>query len=520
MKIIHIYYSLVLFISFNQFIFSNVDSSFAKKEIMEIEDQCLNRPYYKRAEPFYFIPALRAKLKQVGDKFSFTSRCFGTNYVFFKELSRDKMTFTLQNFNKTETFCSEIFFFHTSDHNYFQFVAFQGEHEIVIKRITQDDRDEIAVNGVKLYNFCGSIMTTLKSIYKTFKAFYGGLGLDPDAKNPRYRSTVPREMERINLRILDLFNHYTLERRNNTIVNINKTNIKSGDALVIARMDGIDPMIMLGSGGHIGHCCVCTWMNGSLYVVEAQDAPYWPRKGVQRNLWEDWVQWAHNADFNVALLPLKEEYRQKLNVTQANAWFENEVEGLNYGFHNFLFSWFDTPDRNLPKMSSNELLELLASLLSKVYPKLSDLLVTEAVNLRLGTKNLTLQQAIAESARRGKSFEDLVTEPEIEGYEYSDGLNYVCSCFVIAFYEHGGLFGDLEILPNEFTPRDVYTLGIFDTNYERPQECIDDNPELPYCQITGKFVLKLDNYSTIEPYSHMNERCPTVGPDFIRDEGC
>ena len=83
MKIIHIYYSLVLFISFNQFIFSNVDSSFAKKEIMEIEDQCLNRPYYKRAEPFYFIPALRAKLKQVGDKFSFTSRCFGTNYVFF-----------------------------------------------------------------------------------------------------------------------------------------------------------------------------------------------------------------------------------------------------------------------------------------------------------------------------------------------------------------------------------------------------------------------------------------------------
>ncbi len=47
-------------------------------------------------------------------------------------MSKDKITLTLQNYNKTDTFCSELFLFHTSDHNYLQFIAFQGEHDIVL----------------------------------------------------------------------------------------------------------------------------------------------------------------------------------------------------------------------------------------------------------------------------------------------------------------------------------------------------------------------------------------------------
>ena len=78
----------------------------------------------------------------------------------------------------------------------------------------------------------------------------------------------------------------------------------------------------------------------------------------------------------------------------------------------------------------------------------------------------------------------------------------------------------MEILPNEFSPRDLYTLDIFDKSFKRPKECIEDNPDLPYCQVTGSFILELDNYSTIKPYSHMNERCSSVGPEFIREDGC
>jgi hypothetical protein len=47
----------------------------------------------------------------------------------------------------------------------------------------------------------------------------------------------------------------------------------------------------------------------------------------------------------------------------------------------------------------------------------------------------------------------------------------VCSSFVIGVYKAGGLFDDLEINATEFTPKDVYTLNFFDSNYIKPKKC-------------------------------------------------
>ena len=513
---------LILLISNSLVISVEIDLSFSKSEPVELEDLCLKRPYHKTDEPWYWIPMFRAKMKTVGEKYSFSSRCFAKNIVSFKEMSKDKIILSLQNSQKTETWCSELFIFHTSNHNFMQFVIFEGYHEIVLKRITQDDKDEIKVNGIKLYGFCSGLVNTIKSFFRTLKAFYGGLGTDPNAKNPKFRPNVPKDMEKANLRILELFNHYTPERRNNTLVTFDKSQIHSGDFLAISRMDGIDPLIMIGHGGRSGHSCVCSWIGDELYVLESQDGPYWPKKGIQRNKFDDWIKWAYAADFNVILLPIREEYRNKFNNTKALEWFENEVEGLNYGYHNFISAWINTEYNNFPFFTTAEITEFLFSLVSKVYPAGSDLFVTENINLKIGTKGLTFQQVIAEAARKGYSFEQVLAMPEPEGLKYSDGLNYVCSCFVVAFWKHGGMFGDLDFSPNEFGPRDVYMLDIFDKNVVRPQECIDDNPDIPYCQLMGKFrfVLEDELYSSIKPYAHMNERCSSQGPDFIREEGC
>ena len=519
-SLLKFYPLLILILFLVPILCSEPDFSFASKEIIENDDLCLKRPYWKTAEPFYFLPVLRAKLYQVGDKFSFPSRCFKKNIVSFKEMSTDKIVLTLQNQEKIDTFCSELFIFHTADHNFLQFIIFQGEHDITLKYITQDDKDEIKVNGIKLYGFCSGFVNTIKSALKTFKAYYGGMGYDPKAKNPRFRPNIPKDMEKANLRILELFNHYTPERRNNTIVNFDKSIIKTGDAFVISRMDLIDPMIMIGSGGHVGHCVVAAWKDNELYILEAQDALYWPRRGIQKNKWEDWVKWANTAEFNVVHLPLRDEYRNKLNADKAWAWFENEMEGLPYGYHNFVFSWIDTEKDSFPFITTNEFEELFFSLLSKFYPAGFDLLAREGLNFRLNTTNLNFQQIITEAARKGLTFEQLMAIPEKEGLPYHDGVSYTCSCFVTAFWEHGDMFGDIKLLPNEFTPRDLYTLDVYDKNFQRPQECIDDNPDLPYCQVTGKFILELDNYSTVKPYSNMNERCPSIGPDFIREDGC
>ena len=114
----------------------------------------------------------------------------------------------------------------------------------------------------------------------------------------------------------------------------------------------------------------------------------------------------------------------------------------------------------------------------------------------------------------------LMAEPELDGWYYSDGYSYVCSCFVIGVYKAAGLFGDMEINAVEFTPKDLYQINFFNTTAALPSQCTAADPELPYCQILGKYKFSLPGYSTVSPYSHMNEHCASLSPDYIRPDGC
>lgn len=42
------------------------------------------------------------------------------------------------------------------------------------------------------------------------------------------------------------------------------------------RLDGLDPIIMYGSGSHAGHSTMALRFDGELYIVESQAAWYWP----------------------------------------------------------------------------------------------------------------------------------------------------------------------------------------------------------------------------------------------------
>ena len=49
---------------------------------------------------------------------------------------------------------------------------------------------------------------------------------------------------------------------------------------MIMRLDGLDQLIMTGTGSHAGHMVMALHFQGELYVVEAQDAWYWPIRRV------------------------------------------------------------------------------------------------------------------------------------------------------------------------------------------------------------------------------------------------
>ena len=483
-------------------------------------DLCQKRPNPLDPNYFYVIPIIKAKLYKESQSIEFKSRCFKEVKATINIFSKKLLEINLHTKGKKSLLCTDTFLIHTTNINKIVSILTVGNHKIKIKNLSQNDIDEIKINSIKILGFCQGIISSIKSLFMSIKLYLGGMGLNPKNPIPFLRPKVPKYLEEANIQMLKLYNHYKVKQRNNKLVIMDKKNIHTGDFIGVHRVDGLGSMIQMGTGSHVGHAAVAAWINGELYILESQDSPNWPKKGIQKNKYEDFVKYAMDTERSVVILPMKEEIRKKFNEKKAIEWFLNEAEGLDYGYKNFIFSWIDTKNNNLPFITQHELIELIFSIIEKFNRKLSDKMVGEGLNMRLGTKGLTIPEIIAKAARKGLTFEDLLAVPERDEWVYSNGKNFVCSAFVTYFYKVGGLFDGVDIQAREFTPRDVYMLDFWDTNYNRPKECVEADPDLPYCQIMGKFKVELPGYSTIHPYSKMNERCPTQGPDFKRPNKC
>jgi hypothetical protein len=44
----------------------------------------------------------------------------------------------------------------------------------------------------------------------------------------------------------------------------------------MVRLDGIDPYLMVESGGRIAHCATVMWVGSDLYVFDSQGGWWWP----------------------------------------------------------------------------------------------------------------------------------------------------------------------------------------------------------------------------------------------------
>ena len=126
--------------------------------------------------------------------------------------------------------------------------------------------------------FCGGYIETFVSVLKTLLAFIGGTSDDPH--DPIWGSHVPPYMEAINVDFLNITMGMELKEREIQEVELDESEIHSGDFIAITRLDGLDPIIMYGSGTHAGHSVMALRFDGELYIVESQDGWYWPTKGL------------------------------------------------------------------------------------------------------------------------------------------------------------------------------------------------------------------------------------------------
>jgi hypothetical protein len=235
--------------------------------------------------------------------------------------------------------------------------------------------------------------------------------------------------------------------------------------------------------------------------------------------------------------PLSPAYRKKFNETAALELFRS-LNGTDYGYYNMLMSWIDTESDNYPCRAPDyktclewDHVEIVFGILDKVLPSIVDQMFGQAFNNRLGTKGLSFAATLMESERQGIPSRKLPTLPEKDSYMYETtrfgkpivGKSMVCCVFVCNMWKAGGIFKDS--IDNDFNcaeavNTDDFSLDLFDHNYQRPQACVDADPDNQLCQISGAYSLKLNNYNSVQPYKHMHEKCASLAPDYKRAPNC
>uniref|UniRef100_A0A7S3IGQ5 Uncharacterized protein n=1 Tax=Strombidium inclinatum TaxID=197538 RepID=A0A7S3IGQ5_9SPIT len=476
---------------------------------------------------FMFFPAFTGQIEPSNPKIEFEGNCFEEISMELQYSSEDptKATVIVETRKPRSLVCSDFFLFGNTEVSHVEDFFFRGKHKIHFQLKSEDAEIDMSTFGLETYLFCESLRDELLSVFTTVKAFVGGLGMH--GKIPLFQPAVPDYMAKANLDFLKWSIDFELPERKIQKVDLDESTIKSGDYIAITRLDGLDPMIMYGTGSHSGHTVMALWFEEEegreLYIVESQDAWYWPIHRVQRNRFSEWIKMADDCDFNVAYMPLSEEKRAQFNETSAREFFF-ETEGLPYGYHNFLYGWIDTPEDNFPRLLPKDLVPIVFAMIEKIDKNLTDTFFTDALNKHLNTTGLDIAGVAAEGAKRGMNISDIMAIVEEDGWKYNsfyhDGEAYVCSSYVIALYKAAGLFGDDYVNAVEWSPKDIYQVNFFNTTWERPEACQEADPDMPFCQILGKYRLNFPGYSTLEPYAHMNDHCQSIAPDFYRPDGC
>jgi len=307
--------------------------------------------------------------------------------------------------------------------------------------------------------------------------------------------------------------------------------VHSGDFFGLVRMAGIDTLLAWGMGGsHTAHTTVAMRLNGELHVCESNsDSSNWPRNGIQCNKWQQWLEWCNVANNSVVWVPLSAESRAKFNETAAWEFINAHID-LDYGFANLLWGWVDGPDKNFPWPLVWQSYQLAASFLDKIAPELSWKVWNRAYNMRMGTENMTAAEIYDLLYQRGLTYGDLLTMPEQDDWMYVQQNNnnetvrarqMVCDVFVCEVWKSSGLFGDTNFQCTEATNWDVYTLNIFDRNFQLPSQCAQTDPGLPFCQLGGDYRLELPWYNSRGLYPNSFNNCPRGDPpSWAKPEPC
>lgn len=450
-------------------------------------------------------------------KTTFKSHCFDTTTVqFFWE---DDMTVKLyiDSADRKHWLCSDNFLI---SHLYgfeIKVKVFEGRNIVHFKIHNQKEKDFIENMGLKVMPLCDHMINLIPDIFLTLATF-----LTEIIPEKEQSESLKKWSANYNWHVMHrLIGMPLIERTGKQELGVDfmKSYVESGDSFCRNVPTGLSLLENWPTGGQCEHVGMFLWGQGddknTLYVLESS------RWGIRKTEISEWYQVPNiNDDAMFAILKLSDEARASFSADKAWAAY-TPLEGLPYGYENFLFAAIDTPNDNYPQLINGDSFFSLVMMLDKI-PEVNkglDLVFGQGFNKRLGTEGLKLPEILEEATKKGMSINELFAIPEDPNWIYGEGdkkgMRFVCSGLVAYLLSEGGALGDVQVTAQEFTPKDVWNLDIWSRKPPHP-DCLANDFELPFCQIKGYYYFTFNDWNIIKPYSNMNERCASKAPSYVR----
>ncbi|XP_028124846.1 uncharacterized protein LOC114321809 isoform X1 [Camellia sinensis] len=514
---------LLVFLTMSSLFTSNIHglkAPFRPKDMLPLLPKSVSWPILNSLHSAVdILPTFVGAVSSPNDIVEWKGACFYKNraWMVFHNKSKTEFgggTLHIKVSNAHSWTCMDLYIFATPYRVTWDYYFLGREHTLEFKQWEgKAEYEYVKHKGVSIFLMEAGMLGTLQALWDVF---------------PLFTNTGWSESSNIDFLEKNMGASF-VKRPEPWVTNISFDDIQSGDFLALSKIRGLwgafETLEKWVTGAYAGHTSVCLKdSEGKLWVAESGHENEEGQYIIVILPWDEWILSQDDSNSHIALLPLHPDLRAKFNETAA--WeYALSMAGKPYGFHNLIFSWIDTIDGNYPPPLDAHLVASVMTVWNQLQPDYAANIWNEALNKRLGTQGLSLPEILVETERRGTSFDELLTIPEQDNWVYSDGLSTSCIAFVLEMYKEAGIFGPLasSIQVTEFTIKDAYTLKFFENNSSRlPKWCNNDGDpvKLPFCQIKGKYRMELPEYNTMELYSHMNERCPSLPPKYYRPEGC
>jgi hypothetical protein len=423
-----------------------------------------------------------------------------------------------------EGFCADDLVIATSYANKHAHLSFPNSTSagVDIRGLSDTNVQDIIQNGINVLVLPCGTAGTLLSVEATLGLFNGST-VETEEKNFQFL------LERGLYPDLQVFN---------TTQGLDKWLIRSGSLLSVTGFDGGSTLIQWATGGHTAHSAMLVWDKGHLYVTES----HYP--SITRTRYDDWIANAIGRYRAVAYIPIAKTYADQFD-SDAYWNFFNEVAGMPYGFHNFLFVILDTyPSQNLPLPVTEGNFVYMINALSHALPNQTtpdqwwtmEYLVVDGLNHRLGTEctpktggGAGLDCIYEALLNRDLSLSQVMAMPEQDAWMYGKQgyANYSMVCSAFAFRGWKAALGDMlppGIEGTEQSPKDNYMTALFEPDHVNRVNCrkgysIAADSETAYCQVMGLIKIPLKGLNTILPYQNMSNGCASQWPEYVRCPG-